>query len=89
MEEWIDADPGIIVSRTVADGNLINAVTSPHSESKTLEIESTDEEIVRENFFGRSYQRVFYTSAVNQTPAMLLGTGRNAATYFAFHFFSA
>ena len=46
MEEWIDADRGIIVSRTVADGNLINAVTGPDSESKTLESESTDEEVV-------------------------------------------
>jgi hypothetical protein len=48
MEEWIDADTGIIVSRAIADGNLINAVTSPDSESKTPESESTDEEMVTE-----------------------------------------
>ena len=48
MKEWIDADTGIIVSRAVADGNLINVVTSPDSESKTPESESTDEEMVTE-----------------------------------------
>jgi hypothetical protein len=48
VEEWIDADRRIIASRTVADGSLINAVTSPDSESRTLESESSDEEIVTE-----------------------------------------
>ena len=36
------------MSHTIADGDLINAVIKPDSESKTLENESSDEEIFTE-----------------------------------------
>jgi hypothetical protein len=48
VEEWINADKGIEVSRTIADEDLINAVTNPEPESKTLDNESSDEKIVTE-----------------------------------------
>jgi len=38
VEEWIDADKGIVFSHTIADENLTNAVMNPNSESKTLSI---------------------------------------------------
>ena len=48
VEECIEAGKGISVSCTTADEDLINAVLNPDSESKTLENESSDEEIVTE-----------------------------------------
>jgi hypothetical protein len=36
VEEWIDADEGIVLSHTVADEDLINAVANPDSESITV-----------------------------------------------------
>jgi hypothetical protein len=41
VEEWINADKEIVVSSTIADVN-------PDSGSKTLDNESSDEEIVTE-----------------------------------------
>jgi len=38
VEEWIDADKGIVFSYTIAGENLTNAVMNPNSESKTLSI---------------------------------------------------
>lgn len=37
MEEWVDAGKGIVVSLTIADGDLINGVMNPDAEIKTLE----------------------------------------------------
>lgn len=48
MEEWIDEGKGIVVLRTIADGDLINGVTNPDAESETLENESSEERIVTE-----------------------------------------
>ena len=36
VEEWIDADKEIVLSHTIADENLINAVMNPNFASKTL-----------------------------------------------------
>jgi len=36
VEEWFGADKGIVLSHTIADENLINAVMNPNSESKSL-----------------------------------------------------
>jgi hypothetical protein len=36
VEEWTDADEGIVLSHTIANEDLINAVVDPDSESKTL-----------------------------------------------------
>ena len=36
VEERIDADKGIVLSHTIADENLINAVMYPNFERKTL-----------------------------------------------------
>jgi hypothetical protein len=52
VEEWIDADKRIAVSRTRADEDLINAVMNPYSKSKIIDNESSDEEIATENFLG-------------------------------------
>jgi hypothetical protein len=48
VEEWGDADKGTVVSRTIADGDLINDVMNSDAESKTLANESSEEEIVTE-----------------------------------------
>jgi len=47
-EERIEKGKGIEVSRTVANEDLINAVMNSGSESKTLENESSDKEIITE-----------------------------------------
>jgi hypothetical protein len=36
VEDWIDADEGIVLSHTLANEDLINAIVNPDSESKTL-----------------------------------------------------
>jgi len=59
-----------IVSRAVADGNLINAVTSPDSESKTPESESADEEMVTE--------KISWTESTNAYSSLLQLTKPNA-----------
>lgn len=43
MEESVDAGKGIVVSRTIADGDLINGVMNPDSERKTLENDSSED----------------------------------------------
>ena len=48
MEEWIDAGKGIVVLRTIANGDLINGVMNPDAESKTLENVSSEGGIVTE-----------------------------------------
>jgi len=47
VEEWGDADKGIVVSHTIAVEDLINAVMNPASESKPLENQSSDKETVQ------------------------------------------
>jgi len=37
----------IVVSRTIADGDLINGVMNPDAESKTLENDSSEDGILR------------------------------------------
>ena len=82
MEEWILADKGIIQSRTVADGALIDTVMNPDPGSKTLDNESfRRRNRHREYFVDQSCRRVFYTSEVRRTPATLQGTGSDAATW--------
>jgi hypothetical protein len=49
VEEYIDADEGIVGSCTIADGDLINAVMDPDPESKMLDNELSDKEIATEN----------------------------------------
>jgi len=46
VEEWGDADKGIVMSRIIAVEDLINAVMNPASESKPLENQSSDKETV-------------------------------------------
>jgi hypothetical protein len=46
VEEWGNADKGILVSCTIATEDLINAVMNPTSESKPLENLSSDKENV-------------------------------------------
>jgi hypothetical protein len=46
VEEWGDTDKGIVVSRTIADGDLINDDMNSDAESKSRENESSEEEIV-------------------------------------------
>jgi hypothetical protein len=48
VEEWGDGDKGIVVLCAIADGDLINDVMKSDAESKTLENESSEEEIVTE-----------------------------------------
>jgi hypothetical protein len=43
VEDWIHADKGIVVSRIMAYGALIDTVMNPNPESKTRENESSDE----------------------------------------------
>jgi hypothetical protein len=82
VEDWIHADKGIVQSRTVADGALIDAVMNPDPEIKTLDNESF-RRINRhtEYFVDQSCRRVFYTPEVRRKPAMLPGTGSDATTY--------
>jgi len=47
VEEWIDADKRIAVSRTRAD-EYLNDVINPYSKSKIIDNESSDEEIATE-----------------------------------------
>ena len=87
VEKWIDADKRIAVSLTRADEYLINAVVNPYSKSKIIDNESSNEEIAAEKICWAKAADAY--SALNdfcQKPVMLLGTGRNVATYFAFHF---
>jgi hypothetical protein len=46
VEEWSDADKGILVSCTIAVEDLSNAVINPTSESKPLENVTSDKENV-------------------------------------------
>jgi len=48
MVEWIDAGKGIVVSSTIADGDIINGVMNPDADTKTLENELSEERIVTE-----------------------------------------
>ena len=54
VQEYIDADKGIVVSQTIAhEEDLINAVMNLSSKSKTFENESSGKEIVTEkNLMG-------------------------------------
>jgi hypothetical protein len=75
VEDWIHADKGIVVSRTIADGALIDAVMNPHPESKTLDNESfRRRNRHREYFVDQSCRRLFYTPDVRRKPAMLPDT---------------
>ena len=62
VEEWIDADIWIEVSRTIAYEDLINAVMNPDSERKTLENISSDEEIVRDKISWSNAVGVYCTT---------------------------
>jgi len=78
---------GTVVSHTVADGDLINAVMKPDSESKSPENESLEEEIITEKIsWAKAADMYFTLLKVFEKPAILLSTGSNAASYFAFHF---
>ena len=82
VEDWIHAYKGIVVSRTVAEGALINAVMNPDPESKTLDNESLRRRNGhREYFVDQNCRHLFYTSEVRRKPATLPGTGSDAATY--------
>ena len=82
VEDWIHADKGIVESRTVADGALIDAVMNPGTESKTFDSGSfRRRNRHREYFVDQSGLRVFYASEVRRKPATLSGTGSDAATY--------
>lgn len=51
MEEWGDADKGIVVLPNIADGDLINDDMNSDAESKSLENQSSEEEIVTQRKF--------------------------------------
>jgi hypothetical protein len=87
VEEWIDADKGIVVLCIIADGDFIKRVMNPDAESKTLENESSEEETVTEKIsWAKKCRRLFYTSEICQQPILLPGTGSIAATNLAVHF---
>jgi len=74
VEECISSAQRIVVSRTIAVGDLINAAMKPDSESKTPENESSDEEIVTE--------RISWTKAAD-TYFTLLKVAENQPFYSA------
>ena len=49
VEDWINVDKGIVLSRAVADMALIDAVMNPNPDRKSLEKASKDEQTVTEN----------------------------------------
>jgi len=61
VEECINSAQRIVVSRTIAVGDLINAVMKPDSESKTPENKSSDEEIVTERISWAKAADTYFT----------------------------
>lgn len=68
VDERIDADKGIVLSHTIADENLINAVMNPNSEKR--------KEIITEENSWTKAANILYSSEVCQMLDMLLSMGK-------------
>jgi vesicle coat complex subunit len=78
VEEWINVGKGIEMQRAIAYEDLINAIKSPDSESKTLENRSSYEEIVRDKISWSKAVDVYCTTLKFAESQSCYSTGSNA-----------
>ena len=78
VEEWIDVVKVIEVQRAIADGDLINAVMNPDSESKTLANKSSHEEIITDKISWSKAANMYCTTLKLDESQSCYSTGSNA-----------